>query len=180
MPWSLWFILCTLLRTKSCSNAFLSFWPCALPHMSNPSPYETPVYSHHAGFVSARWFLVLGAVSACASVVFSAAFAHLPVFAGGVPTAVQTALSQQQFHSLGLLITGLAMGVFGASRWLKAAGWLMVLGLFFFSFNLYARYVLGLDAYRALVPWGGGAWMVAWLCLAVGLIRNKVCVNRMT
>jgi uncharacterized membrane protein YgdD (TMEM256/DUF423 family) len=147
--------------------------------MFNPALSETPVSSHHAGFVAARWFLALGAVSACASVVFSAAFAHLPVFAGGVPVAVQTALNQQQFHSLGLLFTGLAMGVFGASRWLKAAGWLMVMGLFFFSFNLYARYVLGLDTFRALVPWGGGAWMVAWLCLVVGLIGKKDCVNRM-
>ena len=130
--------------------------------------------------ISACLFLSLGALSACSSVAFSAAFAHLPVFSEGVPSAVQTALSQQQFHSLGLLLTGLAMGVFGASRWLKAAGWLMVLGLLFFSFNLYARYVFGVDAFRALVPWGGGAWMGAWLCLAVGLIRKKDCVNRMT
>ncbi len=148
--------------------------------MSNPSPNETPVCSFHVRLVSARWFLALGAVSACASVVFSAAFAHLPVFAGGVPTVVQTALSQQQFHSLGLLFTGLALRVCGASRWLQAAGWLMVFGLFFFSFNLYARYVLGLDAFRALVPWGGGAWMGAWLCLALGLICKRDCVNRMT
>ena len=130
--------------------------------------------------ISACLFLSLGALSACSSVAFSAAFAHLPVFSEGVPSAVQTALSQQQFHSLGLLLTGLAMGVFGASPWLKAAGWLMVLGLLFFSFNLYARYVFGVDAFRALVPWGGAAWMGAWLCLAAGLIRNKDCVNRMT
>jgi uncharacterized membrane protein YgdD (TMEM256/DUF423 family) len=124
--------------------------------------------------------MALGALSACSSVVFSAAFAHLPVFAGGVPTAVQTALSQQQFHALGLLFTGLAVGVFGASRWLLVAGWLMVLGLLFFSFNLYARYGFGLDAFRVLVPWGGGAWMGAWLCLLVGLFWKKDGVNRMT
>ncbi|WP_158270649.1 DUF423 domain-containing protein [Limnohabitans sp. Bal53] len=121
--------------------------------------------------LSARWFLVLGAISACTSVVFSAAFAHLPVFAGGVPTAVQTALSQQQFHSLGLLFTGLALRVCGATRWLQAAGWLMLVGLLLFSFNLYARHVLAWDALRALVPWGGMAWIVAWLALAVGCWR---------
>ena len=130
--------------------------------------------------ISGRLFLGFGAFSACTSVAFSAAFAHLPVFSDGVPTAVQTALSQQQFHSLGLLSTGLAIVFFGSRRWLQAAGWLMVLGLFFFSFNLYARYVFGMEAFRALVPWGGGAWMAAWLCLAVGLIRKKDCVNRMT
>jgi uncharacterized membrane protein YgdD (TMEM256/DUF423 family) len=111
-------------------------------------------------------------------VVFSAAFAHLPVFAGGVPTAVQTALSQQQFHSLGLLFTGLALRVWGASRWLQAAGWLMLVGLALFSFNLYARHVLGWDALRALVPWGGAAWILAWLVLAMGLAQGGEKANR--
>ena len=116
----------------------------------------------------ARIFLTLGALSASSSVVFSAAFAHLPVFAGGVPAMVQTALTQQQFHSLGLVLVGLASAGWGVSRWLQAAGWLMLLGLFLFSFNLYARYVLGFEALRAMVPWGGGAWILAWLCLALG------------
>ena len=128
--------------------------------------------------LSARWFLALGAISACSSVVFSAAFAHLPVFAGGVPTAVQTALSQQQFHSLGLLFTGLALRVCGASRGLQAAGWLMLVGLFLFSFNLYARHVLAWDALRALVPWGGAAWILAWLVLLVGLVQGSGRINR--
>lgn len=122
----------------------------------------------HSLPVSARIFLSLGALSACSSVVFSAAFAHLPVFAGGVPAMVQTALTQQQFHSLGLVLVGLASSWLGASRWLQAAGWLMLVGLLLFSFNLYARNVLGFDALRAMVPWGGGAWILAWLCLALG------------
>jgi uncharacterized membrane protein YgdD (TMEM256/DUF423 family) len=129
---------------------------------------------------SARWFLALGAISACTSVVFSAAFAHLPVFAGGVPTAVQTALSQQQFHSLGLLFIGLALRVWGATRWLQAAGWLMLVGLVLFSFNLYARHVLGWDALRALVPWGGAAWILAWLVLAMSLAQGGGKANRQT
>ena len=123
--------------------------------------------------VSARIFLTLGALSACSSVVFSAAFAHLPVFAGGVPSMVQTALNQQQFHSLGLMLVGLAVLALGTSRWLLAAGGLMLVGLLLFSFNLYARNVLGFDALRALVPWGGGAWIVAWLCLALGFAVGR-------
>lgn len=140
--------------------------------MSSPSSAPSTFSLPEVWPLSARWFLALGAISACTSVVFSAAFAHLPVFAAGVPTAVQTALSQQQFHSLGLLFTGLALRVGGASRWLQAAGWLMLVGLLLFSFNLYARHVLAWDALRALVPWGGMAWIVAWLVLAVGCWRS--------
>jgi uncharacterized membrane protein YgdD (TMEM256/DUF423 family) len=146
--------------------------------MPSPSSAFAPDSSSSVWPLSARWFLALGAVSACTSVVFSAAFAHLPVFAGGVPTAVQTALSQQQFHSLGLLFTGLALRVSGASRWLQAAGWLMLVGLLLFSFNLYARHVFGWDVMRALVPWGGMAWILAWLGLTVGLARGFGRVNR--
>jgi len=146
--------------------------------MSSPSPAHTSFSAPEFWPLSARWFLALGAISACSSVVFSAAFAHLPVFSGGVPTAVQTALSQQQFHSLGLLFTGLALRVCGASRWLQAAGWLMLVGLLLFSFNLYARHVLAWDALRALVPWGGTAWILAWLALAVGLAQGRGRFNR--
>lgn len=123
--------------------------------------------------MSSRIFLTVGALSACLSVVLSAAFAHLPTFANGIPAMVQTALSQQQFHALGLLLVGLALGWRGASRWWQVSGWLMVAGLFLFSFNIYARALWGFDTLRALVPWGGGAWIVAWLLLAVGAWRSR-------
>lgn len=120
----------------------------------------------------ARIFLISGAVSACVSVMFSAAFAHLAVFSAGVPAMVQTALTQQQFHSLGLVLVGLSIVRLGASRCLISSGWLMLAGLFLFSFNLYARYVFGMDTFKAAVPWGGGAWILAWLLAAVGFARR--------
>ncbi len=165
-------------RTKSCFNARVPFFALRPAPMSSPLPAHTSFPAAQVLPRSARWFLVLGAISACTSVVFSAAFAHLPVFAGGVPTAVQTALSQQQFHSLGLLSTGLALRVCGASRWLQVAGWHMLVGLRLFSFNLYARHVLAWDAFRDLVPWGGTAWILAWLVLAVGLAQRSGRFNR--
>ena len=121
--------------------------------------------------MSARVFIFVGAVCAGLSVVFSAAFAHWPAFAGGIPAAVQTALSQQQFHALGLVLVGLALGWRGPSPWWLASGWLMLVGMVLFSFNLYARSLFGFDALRALVPWGGSAWILAWLLLAVGVVR---------
>jgi uncharacterized membrane protein YgdD (TMEM256/DUF423 family) len=122
---------------------------------------------------SARIYGVLGALSAGASVVFSAAFAHLPVFSGGMPVMVQTALTQQQFHSLGLLLVALALSCWGPSRWLLVAGGLMLAGVLLFSLNLYARNIWGWDTLRAAVPWGGGAWILAWLCLAVGALKAR-------
>jgi uncharacterized membrane protein YgdD (TMEM256/DUF423 family) len=143
-----------------------------MPHSSHLSAVLAPPQAHRPWPISARLFLSLGALSACLSVVFSAAFAHLPVFASGIPAMVQTALSQHQFHSLGLLLIGLGLRVCGPSRWLLSAGCLVLVGLLLFSFNLYARHVLGFDLLRALVPWGGGAWILAWLALAVGCAQG--------
>lgn len=146
------------------SMRFVAFEPSVRPSMTVTPTACLPT--------SARIFLIFGALSACTSVVFSAAFAHLPVFAGGVPVMVQTALSQQQFHSLGLLLVGWALAYRGRSPWLMAAGGLMLAGVLLFSFNLYARAVLGFDSLRALVPWGGGAWILAWLSLAIEFARG--------
>ena len=121
--------------------------------------------------MSARFFVFVGALCAGLSVVFSAAFAHWPSFAGGIPAMVQTALSQQQFHALGVVLVGLAQGWRGPSPWWLASGWLMLVGMALFSFNIYARSLLGFDALRALVPWGGSAWIAAWALLAVGALR---------
>ena len=119
----------------------------------------------------ASFFWIFGALSACLSVVFSAAFAHLPQFAAGVPPMVQTALNQQQLHALGVMLLGFAVSVRGPSRWWAAAGSLMVVGTLLFSFNLYARALLGFEGLRALVPWGGGAWILAWVLAAVAFVR---------
>ena len=85
---------------------------------------------------------------------------------------VQTALSQQQFHALGLVLVGLALRGVPASRCWQASGWLMLVGMLLFSFNIYARALLGFDSLRALVPWGGGAWIAAWLLMALGALRT--------
>ena len=119
-----------------------------------------------------KLFGLAGACLAGLSVILSAALAHLPQFASGVPSMVQTALTQQQFHALGLLVVALAIGQRGSNRWLVLAGGLMLTGMLLFSVNIYARHLLGFDALRALVPWGGGSWIAAWLALALGLLRK--------
>ena len=119
-----------------------------------------------------KLYLVLGALFAGLSVVFSAAFAHLPAFTLGLPVMVQTALNQQQFHALGLMLIGLAIYQQRFCPWLLACGGLLLVGMVFFSFNIYARQLLDFDAFRAWVPWGGGAWILAWLAAAIGFARR--------
>ena len=121
----------------------------------------------------ARLFLVLGALVAALSVILSAYIAHAPGGTGGAAGMVQTALAQQQFHALGLLVTGLCLERLGRSRWLIASGWLMVAGVILFSLNILARALLGFEALRALVPWGGMAFILGWVAMAAGVLSVR-------
>jgi len=118
--------------------------------------------------VLSRVFMALGAVFAALSVALSAAAAHVPVLqqAGA---SFAASLEQQQFHALGLVLVGLAMGR-RASVWLALSGGLMLVGLLLFCLNIDARILWGWDAARALVPAGGSAFILAWLALAIGVL----------
>ena len=119
----------------------------------------------------AKLFLTLGAVNAAASVALAAVFAHLSSLQPATLAMLANALTQHQFHSIGLLLVGLVMMRVAPSRPLAASGWLFLLGIVLFSCNIYARGLAGFDALRALAPWGGTAFILGWLCFAAGVMR---------
>lgn len=123
--------------------------------------------------VHAKLFLALGALSAAISVALGAAASHaLAERLAGTRAWFDIALHYQQFHALALLATGL-VAQRTASRWVVAAGWLMVAGTLLFSGNLYLRSLADFHALRAVTPFGGGAFILAWLTLALGVATTK-------
>lgn len=124
--------------------------------------------------LQAKLFLVLGALSAAASVVLGAAAAHtLAERAALFQAWFHTALQYHQFHAIGLLVVGLVAAHRPASRWIMASGTLMVVGTLFFSGNLYLRSLADVHALHALIPYGGGAFILAWLALAIGAVQRE-------
>lgn len=123
--------------------------------------------------LQARLFLIIGALSALASVVIGAATTHTANenVAAAWPL-LQTALQYHQFHALALLAVGLMLDRH-PSRWMAAAGWLMVAGTLLFSGNLYLRSLAGYHELRAATPFGGGAFMFGWLAFAIGVLRTR-------
>lgn len=123
----------------------------------------------------ARLFIALGALSACSSVALGAAASHaLAERLAATQSWFQTALHYQQFHALGLIGAGLfLLASRTPSRWVMTSGWLMILGTLLFSGSLYLRSIAGIHDFRAATPFGGGAFMLAWLALAVGALIRK-------
>jgi uncharacterized membrane protein YgdD (TMEM256/DUF423 family) len=120
-----------------------------------------------------RLFLALGALSAAISVALGAAASHaLAVRLADTRAWFDVALQYQQFHALGLLAVGLT-ATRCASRWLVAAGGLMAVGTLLFSGNLYLRSLADFHAFQAVTPFGGGAFILGWCALAVGVARAR-------
>jgi len=87
--------------------------------------------------------------------------------------AFDTAVDFEFFHALGLIGVVLVADRVGATPWLRAAAWLIVVGVVLFTGSIG---VVTLGAPRgvlALAPYGGVALMVAWLAFAIGVWRGS-------
>jgi uncharacterized membrane protein YgdD (TMEM256/DUF423 family) len=122
----------------------------------------------------ARTFLLLGCACAMVAVALGAFGAH--ALEGRLtPERIaiwETAARYHFYHSLGLLIVGLiGMHITGSAR-LRWAGWSMLAGILLFSGSLYVLSVSGLSYLGAVTPFGGVAFLLAWLLLASIFIKR--------
>lgn len=120
----------------------------------------------------ARLLAAFAVLSALASVVLGAMAAHLPVFAQGVPASFASAQQMMQFHALAMLVA-LLWGFQSSKRWIVcAAAGLFAIGILLFCINIDLRLLLNWQAARGLVPWGGAAFMLGWLCMLWAVLRT--------
>ncbi|MBI3948970.1 MAG: DUF423 domain-containing protein [Acidobacteria bacterium] len=121
-----------------------------------------------------RIFFVLGSLSGALGVAAGAFAAHalkdrltperLNIFEIGA--------RYHLIHALALLATAWA-----ASRWpgsaTSAAGWLFIIGTVLFSGSLYALSLSGIRVLGAITPFGGVAFIAAWLALGWAAWQGK-------
>jgi uncharacterized membrane protein YgdD (TMEM256/DUF423 family) len=122
----------------------------------------------------AKWFLAFGALNAALAVALGAAATHglRALLVANDPAGwFATALDYHQRSSLGLMLVGLAAVIAPTSRWFALAGWLLLTGILLFSGNLYLRSLDGVHVLHAVTPFGGAAFIAAWLAFAVGALR---------
>lgn len=126
--------------------------------------------------VHARRCLVAGGINAAFAVALGAGGAHAlkAVLAANDPANnFALALQYHQFHALGLILLGLVAERIPSSRCLVWAGYLMLVGIVFFSGGLYLLSLFGLQAVHVAIPFGGASFIAAWLLFAIGILRSS-------
>jgi uncharacterized membrane protein YgdD (TMEM256/DUF423 family) len=122
----------------------------------------------------ARLFIVAGCVAAMLAVA-AGAFgahalkAHLPP---DMLAVFKTGVEYHYYHAFGLLLIGLAALHLPESSYLRAAGWVMLVGIVLFSGSLYLLVLSGATWLGALTPLGGLCFIVAWALFAGAFFRS--------
>lgn len=121
-----------------------------------------------------RLFLFLGGINAALVVILGAFGAHAlkARLSPEMMTIYHTGIQYHLFHALGLLAVGLAAAWMPDSAPLKWSGWLMLAGVILFSGSLYLLSLTGHRWLGAVTPFGGVAFIAAWLMFCVAVVRS--------
>jgi len=119
-----------------------------------------------------KQLIITGAISAFVAVALGAFAAHgLKQHLGEYELAIwQTAVIYQMYHALGLILIGLLSNSLSIN--LNIPGWLMFSGILLFSGSLYILSLSGIKALGMITPVGGLCFLVAWLWVAVAVIKQ--------
>ena len=121
----------------------------------------------------AKLFLLLGALAGMLGVVLGAFGAHAlrAKLAPDLLAVWNTAVQYHFWHALALVAIGIVAIHLPASAPLKWAGWLMVVGILLFSGSLYVLALTGARWLGAVTPFGGTAFIIGWVLLAIAVAR---------
>jgi uncharacterized membrane protein YgdD (TMEM256/DUF423 family) len=118
---------------------------------------------------------VLAAAVALAAAVGLGAFGAHAVKSRLAPESFavyHTAVQYHFWHALGLLGVGILMVQWPTAPALAWTAWMLIVGLFFFCGSLYALALTGMPWLGTLTPFGGAAFIAAWLILAWVALRR--------
>lgn len=123
---------------------------------------------------TAKLFVVLGSLNAMLGVILGAFGAH--ALKGRLPALMlavwHTAGQYHVLHALGLIGIGLlALHIPGKSL-LKTAGWFMAAGIVLFCGSLYLLALTRVHWLGFITPFGGMAFIIAWLLTAVAAWKS--------
>jgi uncharacterized membrane protein YgdD (TMEM256/DUF423 family) len=126
---------------------------------------------------SARFYLCSGAFFSFLSVLIGAFGAHSlkPHISTQMLAVFNTAVQYQMFHALALLIVGILLCAIVSTdlqaKLFRLAGNLFLVGLVLFCGSLYLLAITSLKMLGVITPFGGVAFILAWLILFYALYQ---------
>jgi uncharacterized membrane protein YgdD (TMEM256/DUF423 family) len=125
--------------------------------------------------LGARLALVLGSLAMALAVVLGAFGAHAlkARLAPDMLDVWRTGVTYHAWHALALVAAGLLMLHAPDSVPLRVAAWLFVAGIVLFAGSLYALALGAPTGYGAITPFGGLAFIAAWIVFAFGVWRSQ-------
>ena len=118
-----------------------------------------------------KLFIILGALCTMMSVGTGAFGAHglEGKLADKYMSVWEKAVKYQMYHGLGLIIIGVISGTTSINvNW---AGWLLFLGVVFFSGSLYILALTQIRILGAITPIGGLLFIAGWLMLIISTFK---------
>jgi uncharacterized membrane protein YgdD (TMEM256/DUF423 family) len=119
-------------------------------------------------------FIIVGAINAFLAVALGAFGAH--GLKGKLDAYYldiwKTGVTYQMFHAIGILIIAILLGKVPMSSLFTWSGWLMLVGIIFFSGSLYILSLTKVGVLGAITPIGGVCFLAAWVLMIVGAIKN--------
>ena len=122
----------------------------------------------------AKLFLAMGCINAMLVVLIGAFGAHgLKARLTVENMAVfQTGVQYHFYHAVGLILLGLIALQIPITPDLRWSGWLMLVGIILFSGSLYALSITNIRWLGMITPFGGMAFIIAWLLLTIGIMKS--------
>lgn len=118
-----------------------------------------------------KLFIILGALCTMMSVGTGAFGAHglEGKLSDKYMSVWEKAVNYQMYHGLGLIIIGVISGTTSINvNW---AGWLLFLGVVFFSGSLYILALTQIRILEAITPIGGVLFIAGWLMLIISTFK---------
>jgi uncharacterized membrane protein YgdD (TMEM256/DUF423 family) len=120
-----------------------------------------------------KLFLLLGSINMVLAVAIGAFGAH--GLEGKVSDKMlanwQTGAHYHIIHALALIVIGLTIVKFGNTTLLMTTGWLIFVGILFFSGSLYIMVLTNMKILGAITPIGGVAFIVGWILYSVAVAK---------
>jgi len=121
-----------------------------------------------------KFYLIAGTINALLVVVLGAFGAH--ALKGRLTEAMlavyQTGIQYHFYHAVGLVLLGLIALHINSPVMLKWSAGLMLAGIVLFSGSLYLLAITGTRWLGIITPFGGTAFILAWLLLAVAVYKG--------